>query len=94
MWIASSAAIVRLEEHIAGVEFPIRGTTTVSELEELYGLTLDAEPHCTLDALIRDRFAADHVAIGSHVILGGAVLTVRAFGPNGVIEQVGLAILP
>jgi potassium/hydrogen antiporter len=82
-----------VESRLTGAEFPIRGAATVAELEEFYGIALDAAPDCTLAALLRDRLPSDRLAVGGRVVLGAVALIVRELGESGDIEQVGLAVL-
>ena len=56
----------RSVEELAGLEFPLRGTTTVAELEDMYGIVMDTARELTLDKAIHQR-------------LGGSLAT-RAFG--------------
>ena len=42
-------------EELAGFEFPLRGTTTVAELEDMYGIVMDTTRELTLDKAIRQR---------------------------------------
>lgn len=76
------------------VEFPLRGSTRVRELEACYGIPLDAEPDATLDAAIRSRLPAAEVEPGRHVAFGPIALYIRAVGESGQVEQAGLVILP
>ena len=76
------------------VEFPLRGTATVGELEEFYGIRLDAPGECTLDALLRELLPAGRVEPGQRVDFGEIALSVRGLGDDGEIEQVGLTLNP
>jgi cell volume regulation protein A len=82
-----------VEEMPATLEFPLRGTTTVGELEEFYGIRLDASGECTLEALLREHLSAERIAPGHRVDFGEIALSVRVLGDGGEIEQVGLTIL-
>ena len=83
------------EEHLpARVEFPLQGETTVGELEELYGIHLDAPASWTLHQLLRSRLPGGRAVPGDEVAFGEIALSVRETGDDGAIEQVGLAILP
>lgn len=73
------------------VEFPLRGDTTVAELDEFYGVRLDAAPSFTLDEVLRKRLGPD-LASGASVTIGQVRLFVRELSEDG-IEQVGLAVL-
>ncbi|HEX7050762.1 MAG TPA: potassium/proton antiporter, partial [Longimicrobiales bacterium] len=45
----------------AQIEFPLRGDTTVSDLEEFYGIRMEAAADTTLDELLRERLGDDLV---------------------------------
>ncbi|HEX6939924.1 MAG TPA: potassium/proton antiporter [Longimicrobiales bacterium] len=72
-------------------EFPLRGDTTVGDLEEFYGIRIDAEGALTLDDVLRRRLGHDP-APGAAVTVGEVTLTARQI-VNGRIEQVGLTII-
>lgn len=76
------------------VEFPLRGATTVGDLEEFYGIELDALGHLTLDELLRRRLGKKKARLGSVVQFKQIALFVRGLGPGGTIEHVGMVILP
>jgi cell volume regulation protein A len=75
------------------LEFPLRASTTVGVLEELYGVKLNAPPQATLDEAVRQQLGGK-VEIGSAVHYGQIALRVRELAPGGSIEEVGLLILP
>lgn len=84
----------RLREELPSVpEFPLRGSTTVGEVDEFYGIRLDAPDDCSLDSLLHERLPGGRVAPGARVLFGEFALSVREIGEAGEIEQVGLAIL-
>jgi cell volume regulation protein A len=74
------------------VEFPLRGDTTVADLEEFYGIPLEADPACTLEELLRMRLGS-RLAEGRGISLGGVKLHVRIMADDRV-EQVGLIVVP
>ncbi|MDQ3520798.1 MAG: potassium/proton antiporter [Gemmatimonadota bacterium] len=74
-------------------EVPLRGGTTAGELNEFYGVQLDAPGDVTLDLLLRQNLPEDGVAPGKRVVLGNVVLSVREIDEAGRIEQVGVAVL-
>jgi hypothetical protein len=63
------------------VEFPLRPNAKVSELEEAYGIRMEAPADWTLAEAISNRF-------------GPIALHVRGMSAAGEIEQVGMVILP
>lgn len=76
------------------VEFPLRGTTTVGELEEFYGIRLQAPDSSTLDVVVRERLGPDAARPGGRVVFGEIALSVHRMGEDGEIDQLGLTILP
>ncbi|HYH83666.1 MAG TPA: potassium/proton antiporter [Longimicrobium sp.] len=73
------------------VEFPLRGDTTVADVEDFYGVVLDAEPDRTLEDLLRARLG-ERLGEGRGVNLGGVKLKVRHMA-DGRVDQVGLVIM-
>ncbi len=84
---------VPASEFLVDMEFPLRGTTLVRELEETYGIETNAEPEDTLDAALRKQLG-DNVLPGLAVDFGPVRLRVRQLGPDNSIEQVGMSIAP
>ena len=76
------------------LEFPLRATTTVGELEEMYGIQMDAPRQSTLDQAIRQRLGDQAIATGAVVRYGQVALRVRALTSAGTVAQVGLVVLP
>jgi cell volume regulation protein A len=76
------------------LEFPLRGTTTVGELEEFYGIKMDAAAGQTLDEAMRTRMPPGDVQIGRSVEFGQIMLFVRGLTDRGSIERVGMVVLP
>jgi cell volume regulation protein A len=75
------------------MEFPLRGTTRIRELEETYGIELNAVPDDTLDSAMRKKHAGKAKA-GEAICFGPLRLRVRRVAEDGSIEQVGLTFLP
>jgi cell volume regulation protein A len=71
-------------------EFPIAGNATVQDLDEFYGLSIDADGECTLDDLLRSRLG-ERVAVGRGVTIGTLKLRVREI-TDGRVTMVGVAI--
>ena len=80
-------------EQLAGYEFPLRGTTTVAELEDMYGIEMDTGRELTLDTAVRHRLGGDS-ALGGVARFGPISLRVRRVAADRSIEQVGMTILP
>ncbi len=76
---------------LPAAEFPLRGATTVAELEEFYGVRVDEDGERTLEEVVRDRLEGE-VREGAGIVAGGVCLRVRAMS-GGRIEEVGLAVL-
>lgn len=73
------------------VEFPLRGDTTVAELEEFYGIRVEAPASQTLDGVLRERLG-DDLAPGAGITIGEITLFAREI-VDGTVERVGLAVL-
>ncbi|HEX9939480.1 MAG TPA: potassium/proton antiporter [Longimicrobium sp.] len=72
------------------VEFPLRGETTVAEVEEFYGIMVDGHPDHTLEEVLRDRLG-ERLEEGRGVTVGAVKLKVRRMA-DGRVEQVGLVV--
>lgn len=73
------------------VEFPLRGDTTVADVEEFYGIVLAREPGWTLEDLLRARLG-ERLEEGRGINVDGVKLKVRRM-VDGRVEQVGLVIV-
>lgn len=74
-------------------EFPLRGSTTVEELEEFYGIRIEVPGEKTLSEVLQERLGDRMATPGSQTEFGEIVLIVREFS-EGKVDQVGLAITP
>jgi cell volume regulation protein A len=74
------------------MEFPLRGTTLVRELEDTYGVQMNAMADDTLDAAMRKRLSGK-VHPGSVVDFGPIRLRVRRMAVDNSIEQVALIFI-
>ena len=83
----------RSVEELAGLEFPLRGTTTVAELEDMYGIVMDTARELTLDKAIHQRLGSS-LATGRSAQFGPISLRVRRVAADRSIEQLGMTILP
>lgn len=83
-----------LEELPEHVEFPLRSTTRIGELEACYGIQIDVPSDSTLDEAIRAKLAPAPAEPGQSVEFGPIALFVRAVGSTGRVEQVGMIIHP
>ena len=82
------------EELPSHLEFPLRGTTTVDELQEFYGIEMNAPGQYTLDQAVRHRLGASAPTLGTLVRFGDIALRVRGLSDAGTIERVGMIIEP
>jgi potassium/hydrogen antiporter len=76
------------------LEFPLRGTTTAGELEEFYGMKMEAKATQTLDEVMRNRLGTGNVQVGRSIRFGEIMLFVRGVTDRGLIERVGMVVLP
>ena len=74
-------------------EFPLRGTTTVGELEDFYDIRLNVDRSSTLDEAIRQRLTPRLPVLGAVVQFSMVALRVRNINEAGQIEQVGMSIV-
>lgn len=72
-------------------EFPLRGDTTVGELNEFYGIALDEEATATLHDVMLRRIGEDRLDVGSQLQLERVDLVVRGMY-EGTVDRVGLVI--
>ena len=86
--VFSSAPVV--EEMPLQIEFPLRGRTTLAELEQFYGIRVEGTPESTLSSLLQERLGED-LEIGANILVGGITLIVREI-LAGRVELVGLAL--
>ncbi len=75
------------------LEFPLRATTTVGELQDLYSIAVDAPPERTLGELLSYELGTENLAIGQEVRFGRLVLRILRLDGEGQIEMVGMSIL-
>jgi cell volume regulation protein A len=73
------------------VEFPLRGSTRISEVEEFYGIRIDAPGTDTLDQFLRARL--ERPALGDTLVASPLTFTIRELSDDH-IETVGLIIDP
>lgn len=75
------------------LEFPLRASISVGELEEFYGFSLNVPPTDTLDQAIRRALGNEEVRVGSIVRFPQIALHVRELNAAGTITQVGMVVL-
>jgi cell volume regulation protein A len=76
----------------AAMEFPLRGSTRLGEVEEFYGIHVDAPPGQTLDDFLRSGLGRPP-APGDRLVSGPLTFIVREI-EEGRVETVGLLINP
>ena len=74
-----------------GLEFHLSGRVRIDQLEEFYGIHVEAPPQATLDELLRSRLGPSEIQVGASIELGEIVLTIREVSSGG-IERVGLEV--
>jgi potassium/hydrogen antiporter len=79
-------------EPTADVDFLLRGATRVADLEEFYGVPLDAPGSSSLDEVLRERLGRD-LEPGDMLDVGPVGLVVREV-VDGHVETVGLTFRP
>jgi cell volume regulation protein A len=75
------------------MEFPLRGRARIRELEETYGIQMNADPDDTLDGAMRKKLGGK-AKPGDAACFGPLRLRVRQVAEDGSIEQVGLSFFP
>ncbi|HEY8503576.1 MAG TPA: hypothetical protein VIL46_03270, partial [Gemmataceae bacterium] len=75
------------------LEFPLRASTTVGELQEYYTVQVDAPPESTLGEVIAEKLGDSKPLPGAEVRLGPLLLHVRRLSDGGRIEMVGMSIV-
>jgi potassium/hydrogen antiporter len=76
------------------IEFPLRGSMTVGELEEFYAIHIDAPPQTTLDEVMRRELGPARTAPDANVDFGPLRFRILRTSAEGAIEMVGMSILP
>jgi cell volume regulation protein A len=76
------------------LEFPLRGSIKVRELEQFYELKLADDGDLTIDELFRLHLVEDEMKIGASVQIDQIVLHLRELSSDGTVQFVGMTILP
>lgn len=76
------------------IEFPLRPSISVGELEELYSVRLNVPAALTLDEAIRQLLGNEQTRVGSVVRFQEIALHVRELTPDGCVASLGMVILP
>jgi cell volume regulation protein A len=83
-----------LEELPLELEFPLRPSISVAELEEFYGVRLNVPSSLTLDEAIRRLLGKGGTHVGSVVRFQEIALHVRELTSTGAVASVGMVVLP
>jgi cell volume regulation protein A len=73
-------------------EFPLRGGTRVADLQEYYGIGLEAPGSMTLAELFRTRLRDERCHPGSRITIGDVELVAHEVTTGGDVEMVGLSL--
>ena len=74
------------------LEFPLKASVTVAELQEYYSIQIDASPTSTLADVISCKLGKVNPSLGEAVRFGPLLLRVLQFADDGRIEMVGMSI--
>jgi hypothetical protein len=80
-------------DELTGLEFPLRGTTTVAEIEDMCGVTMGTGRDLTLSEMLQQKLGTE-VAPGHLARFGPIGLRVRRVAADMTVEQVGMTIFP
>ena len=83
-----------VEQDVAVGEFPMPGSAHVADIEEFYGIELDAPSHMTLAELCRTRLPGKDCRAGARIPVGNVELVVHEVTTGGDVELVGLDVSP
>ncbi|EKK04618.1 sodium/hydrogen exchanger [Rhodopirellula baltica SH28] len=75
------------------LEFPLRGSIKVCDLEQFYELKLADDGNLTLDELVRQHLGENNVKIGAVVQIDQIALHLRELSSDGTVLYVGMSIL-
>jgi cell volume regulation protein A len=76
------------------LEFPLRASTTVRDIRELYDIQIDAQPEHSLAEAITHHIGSDKPAVGNAIRFGQVNFRVLRLTSEGHIEMIGMSILP
>ena len=76
------------------LEFPLRGSTTVGEIRELYAIQIDAQPGHSLAEAISNHLGKHQPAVDNAIRFGQVNFRVLRLSSEGQIEMVGMSLLP
>jgi len=76
------------------LEFPLRASTTIGELQKCYTIQIDEPPESTLAEVLNRRLEGKKSGPGKSVRFGPLAFRVLRLAGDGRIEIVGMSILP
>ncbi|MFG0254943.1 MAG: potassium/proton antiporter [Rhodopirellula sp. JB053] len=76
------------------LEFPLRGSILVRDLEQCYGLTLGGTPNTTLSHWMQEKLSREELKAGATVRVEHLAFHIRELSEDGSIENVGMTLLP
>jgi cell volume regulation protein A len=78
----------------SALEFPLRATTTVSDIQELYAIQIDAPSERTLAEVMSHELKKRGPSAGQAVQFGPLMFRVLRVSDDGRIEMIGMSLLP
>jgi cell volume regulation protein A len=78
----------------SAIEFPLRATTTVRDIQELYSIQLDAPPERTLAEVIIHELGNENPTAGESVSFGALTLRVLRLSHENQIEMIEMSLRP
>ncbi len=73
-------------------EFPLRGSITVGEMQQMYGVGIESDESLTLDQVLRKRVDRNMPATNQSADFGPLHFTIREVDDDGSIAMVGMTI--
>lgn len=74
------------------LEFPLRASTTIAELQSIYSLDLKASPQLTLAEVMMQELATPSPSMHDAIELGPLILRVLRLDETGKVELIGMSI--
>lgn len=74
------------------LEFPLRASTTIAELQDFYTIRVDAAPNCTLAELMLQKLEQTPPQVGASVSIGPLIFRILRLSSDGQIEMMGMSI--
>lgn len=75
------------------LEFPLRATTTVGEIHELYAIQIKAPPGTTLAEVMSQELGSKNPSVGDSVTFGPLMFRVLHLSDEGRVELIGMSLL-